>query len=150
MTLTPVRVRGKRRTPSRMPPTASSASGHQVQQQGPPSSKKPKRSLETVMAARTSRHRSNIDTLPSEILEQILLYSANVALPHASHAIGIRLSERATLIRFFIWAFHDTWEQWFGVPTSKTLQHGPPILGQHKKKCQGDPVLQVRTTSTST
>lgn len=99
--------------------------------------------MSTVMASHAFKERSNLDTLPSEILEKILLYSTNLSLPHASPVIGAKLSERATLIRLLMWAFHETWDQWFGIPTSKTLLHGAPVMGRHQTVCQGDHALQV-------
>lgn len=75
-----------------------------------------KRSLSNVLASRSTRWRPAIQALPAEILESIFLYSANVALPRSAPIIGSKLSGRATLIRFIIWAFQDTWEQSFGDP----------------------------------
>lgn len=140
MNLTPVSVRGKRKAPTTKTPKAL----QQLQQRHPTG--KTKRSLTTVMATSASKDRLALDTLPSEILEKILLYSNNVSLPHASLVIGLKLSERATLVRMFMWAFHETWDQWFGVPMSKTLLHGPPVMGKPQTECFGDHELQVRTT----
>ena len=142
MSLTAVHVRGKRKSTSAKsskPPKAIQII-HDEQQH---TRKKFKRSMSDVMATRSGKERSNLDTLPSEILEKILLYSQNLSLPHASPIIGAKLSERATLIRLIIWAFHETWDQWFGVPTSTTLLHGPPVMGKPQTKCYGDHVLQV-------
>lgn len=136
MCLTPVRVRGKRKTPSTSKPPGTLRQHEEQEQQHP--SKKPKRSLSTVMATRTSRARANLDTLPSEILETILLYSANLSLPNCTPLIGLKLSERATLLRFFIWAFHETWLQVF--------VHGPPVndgRGGPQGHRHGDYALQV-------
>lgn len=140
MSLTPVRVRGKRKAPTTKTPKAL----EQAQQHHP--TRKAKRSLTTVMATSATKDRLGLDTLPAEILEKILLYSSNVSLPHASPVIGLKLSERATLVRMFMWAFHETWDQWFGVPMSKTLLHGPPVMGKPQTECYGDHELQVCTT----
>ncbi|KAH6607402.1 hypothetical protein Trco_003715 [Trichoderma cornu-damae] len=75
------------------------------------------------MAARATRHRNTLDSLPGEILEEILLYSANISLPRVSNLIGMKLSGRATLLRLFIRAFHETWEQWFGIPTNPAVKY---------------------------
>ncbi|KAM0433041.1 hypothetical protein ACHAQK_009403 [Fusarium lateritium] len=116
MGLTPIRIRGKRKYPSARKPstlgTPTSISG--VDENPPP--KKMKRSLSNVLASRATRWRPVLQNLPAEILESIFLYSANVALPRAAPVIGAKLSSRATLVRFLIWAFHDTWEQGFGNP----------------------------------
>lgn len=117
MTLTPIRIRGKRKrkTPSTNLPI-------RLQHQPP---KKIKRSLSTVLASRESMSRPTLESLPAEILETILLYSLNLALPRCSHVIGSKLSNRATQIRLFTWAFHDTWDQWFGIVIHVSKHNGP-------------------------
>lgn len=92
-----------------------------------------KKSLETVLAARSLRQRPVLESLPSEILESILLYSMNPSLPRASHLIGAKLSGRATLLRFLIWAFNDTWGETFGTSPGYAKIQGS----------EGDPRLQV-------
>ena len=87
------------------------------------------------------RRSTTLECLPVEILESILLYSGNTALPQTSHLIGARLSSPATLVRFVIWAFHETWDQWFGIPT-KAL-YGPFLPGTRHVPCEGDYELQV-------
>lgn len=136
--LTPVRIRGKRKTPSTKPPAALRQHQEQEKEQQQPS-KKPKRSISTVMATRASRARPNLDTLPSEILETILLYSTNLSLPNCTPLIGLKLSERATLLRFFIWAFHETWLQSF--------LHGRPAKDRPQTQSHGDCTLQVCSIS---
>lgn len=141
--LTPVKVRGKRKTPSaptiRIPQELEKRLRvqHEFQIQAPGSQdqspKKLKRSMAEIMARRTIQHRSTLDSLPSEILEKILLYSTNLALPRTSPLIGLRLSERATLVRLFILAFHETWDQWFGSPVSE----------KEEGTFEGNPELQV-------
>jgi hypothetical protein len=96
------------------------------------------------MATRATRHRSTLDSLPAEILESILLYSANLSLPRVSNFIGFKLSGRATLLRLFILAFHETWEQWFGIPTDPAIVHGPWLQDAQHVPCGGDPIFQVR------
>ena len=134
MNLTPIRVRGKRKPPLATAPP--------IQQ--PP---KARRSIQDIKTSRhTRRQRASLESLPQEILESILLYSCNVSLPQASLIIGAKLSGRATLLRLFIWGFHDTWNQWFGIPTSKEIFHGPhkPDTQQHVP-CDGDAQFQVRS-----
>ncbi|KAI1069660.1 hypothetical protein LB507_008442 [Fusarium sp. FIESC RH6] len=114
MGLTPIRIRGKRKYPSINKPlplaiSASTPGTHDIRPL-----KKMRRSLSNVLASRATRWRPTLQALPSEILESIFLYSANVALPGASLVMGAKLSGRATLIRFLIWAFHETWDQSFG------------------------------------
>lgn len=140
MKLTPIRVRGKRKLPSS---TTSLV----------PRPSKMQRSIEDIKHTRQLRPRMNLDRLPAETLENILLYSGSISLPRASPVIGAKLSSRVTLLRFFIWAFHDTWDQWFGIPATISLQG--PLTKEHMQHslnnlrptkswpCAGDPELQV-------
>lgn len=158
LNITPMNIRGKRKTPA--PPTSNIPTALQLQeehrqdqerdrQQDLPPGRvflprtETKKSISEVMAAHAMQGRPALDSLPSEILEKILLQSSSLALPHASPVIGAKLSEKATLVRFFIWAFHDTWDQWFGMPTSKALHQGPPVFGTKRTRVGGDKILQV-------
>ncbi|KAI5464161.1 hypothetical protein BGZ63DRAFT_421231 [Mariannaea sp. PMI_226] len=144
MNLTPIRIRGKRKTRSTItasnPPSALVASSELLLH---PRFKQMKRSLSTVIAERSIRHRASLDSLPAEILEKILLYSTNLALPRAGPYIGAKLSGRATLLRLFIWAFHDTWNQWFGIPIRNGVYFGPRVSDSELQACDGDPVFQT-------
>ncbi|KAM6481356.1 hypothetical protein HDV62DRAFT_77509 [Trichoderma sp. SZMC 28011] len=135
MELTKVHTRGKRKTPATNRPRA-------LQEQPPAKALRTRKSLSSVMAARATRPRSTLDSLPGEILEKILLYSANLSLPQVSNFIGMKLSGRATLVRLFIWAFHETWDQWFGIPTNPAIVHGPWLEDAQHVPCCGDPVFQ--------
>ncbi|PNY29058.1 uncharacterized protein TCAP_01020 [Tolypocladium capitatum] len=130
MTLHPVRVRGKRKASATKTPTTSLQP------------RKTKRSLASVVAGRSARQRATLESLPAEILEGILLHSASLSLPRASPVIGVKLSGRATLLRLFIWAFHDTWQQWFGIPAGQPVYHVPQVADMQQVPCQGDHVLQ--------
>lgn len=159
LSLTPVNIRGKRKTPA--PPTSNIPTALQLQQEvqqelererqqklAPPGHSlrartQTKKSITEVMAAHSMQGKPALDSLPSEILEKILLYSSSLDFPHASPVIGAKLSEKATLVRFFIWTFHETWDQWFGVPTSKALHQGPPVFGAKRKRVEGDHSQQV-------
>ncbi|ATY61679.1 hypothetical protein CCM_06536 [Cordyceps militaris CM01] len=138
MKLTPVRIRGKRKASN----TATSTT---------PRPSKMLRSLQDVKHMRQRQPRTTLDRLPTEILEKILLYSGSVALPQCSPVVGAKLSSRATLLRFFIWGFHDTWDQWFGVPFREVLEGPKPkddARGARSPQeakyfpCDGDPELQ--------
>ena len=143
MSLTPIPIRGKRkRKPHNTtnPPTALL---------NLPSTKpKIKRPLSTVLSTRP-RGRATLDSLPAEILESILLYSANLSLPRASHILGVKLSGKATLLRLFMWAFHETWDQWFGIPTGRGRFIGPSVEGPSRNIVEGDPAFQVCTSMLS-
>ncbi|KAK4080478.1 hypothetical protein Trihar35433_1583 [Trichoderma harzianum] len=136
MELTKVHTRGKRKTPATNRPRA-------LQEQPPAKALRTRKSLSSVMAARATRPRSTLDSLPGEILEKILLYSANLSLPQVSNFIGMKLSGRATLVRLFIWAFHETWDQWFGIPTNPAIVHGPWLEDAQHVPCCGDPIFQT-------
>lgn len=94
----------------------------------------------TLLAA----SRADLESLPAEILETVLLYSADLALPRASPRLGVKLSDRVTLLRLFIWAFHDTWDQWFGIPRRFAYYYFTREFSIRIDEFQGDPVLQVR------
>ncbi|KAK5998780.1 hypothetical protein PT974_01163 [Cladobotryum mycophilum] len=136
MEVTRVRVRGKRKTPGTNLPVALQ------NDQSMRAIKTQKRSLTSVMAERALRPRPRLDTLPDEILESIFLYSANLALPRVNNFIGKRLSGRATLVRLILWAFHDTWIQWFGIPADKAIVHGPWLKDAKHFPSGGDDVFQ--------
>ncbi|OAR01666.1 hypothetical protein LLEC1_03978 [Akanthomyces lecanii] len=140
MKLTPVRVRGKRKATAATSTSSSS-----------PRPSKMRRSIKDVKHTRQLQPRTNLSRLPAEILESILLYSGSVALPRSSPVVGAKLSSRATLLRFFIWGFHDTWDQWFGIPFREVTE-GPKPKDEAKGSrtpqeakyfpCDGDPELQ--------
>ncbi|RGP61421.1 hypothetical protein FLONG3_10517 [Fusarium longipes] len=114
MTLTPVRIRGKRKYSPAVKPSPRGVSMSIPADRDIRPLKKMRRSLSHVLASRATRWKPTLQALPAEILESIFLYSSNVDLPRASPVMGAKLSGRATLIRFLIWAFHDTWDQCFG------------------------------------
>lgn len=134
MSLTPVRVRGKRKTSSSIIPNLAMDNlwCH----------KKIKRSLASVRASHSSRHRPSLQNLPVELLESILLYSTNLALPRSSPLLGAKLSGKATLLRLFIVVFHDTWDQCFGIPKGK-LQGSRGSRKGKLFRCEGDFSFQV-------
>ncbi|TWU77025.1 hypothetical protein ED733_007673 [Metarhizium rileyi] len=132
MGLTPVPIRGKRK---RNPPPIPSVLAAEI------TPKKMKRSLASVRASRSSRHRPVLESLPTELLESILLYSGNLSLPRSSHLVGAKLSGRATLLRLFISAFRDTWNQWFGIP--KIQLQGPKAKEKDGDPCDGDALFQT-------
>ncbi|OAA60150.1 hypothetical protein ISF_06160 [Cordyceps fumosorosea ARSEF 2679] len=141
MKLTPVRVRGKRKASSSSTSTTTTPS-------------KMSRSIQDVKRARHLRPRARLDRLPAEILESVLLHSGSLALPRCSPVVGAKLSGRATLLRLFICGFHDTWDQWFGIPFRAVLE-GPRPRDERRTgrgarspqearyyPCDGDPELQ--------
>ncbi|KAF5023506.1 hypothetical protein F66182_4457 [Fusarium sp. NRRL 66182] len=135
MSLTPVRIRGKRKRPSTSKPSAFGIPTSTPDSSQLLPAKKMRRSLSNVLASRAARWRPVLQALPAEILESIFLYSANTALPRSAPVIGAKLSGRATLLRFIMWAFHDTWDQCFGIPQKED------ILGKNNR-VGGDRHLQ--------
>lgn len=135
MALTPVRIRGKRKASSvktllpTMTTNIDNKTSNDIVDRNP---KKLRRPIISVLASRSSRPRPKLQAFPAEILESIFLYSSNLALPRSSPDIGAKLSSRATLLRFFMWAFHETWDKWFGVVDKAAANW-----------CDGDPTLQV-------
>jgi hypothetical protein len=146
MNLTPVRIRGKRKK-------RASTINSPVSPMGSGKVKQLKRSISAVRKERLTRSRATLDSLPTEILEKILLYSTNLSLPRSAPLIGAKLSGRATLLRLFIWAFHDTWDQGFGISVQPGILLGPNLApdmdGAIPKVHDGDPILQVRTSALS-
>ncbi|RDA83109.1 hypothetical protein CP532_4440 [Ophiocordyceps camponoti-leonardi (nom. inval.)] len=153
---TPILVRGKRKSPSHPPtkqqhqsptvpdPTMTTTTSTTKTTMGPPPTKM-RKPLLSVLAARCPRPRrrlSPLESLPEELLESILLYSSNLSLPRASPILGVKLSQRATLLRLFIWSFHDTWHQWFGIPANEALHHVPQTPDEESIPCHGDPDFQ--------
>lgn len=136
MGFTPVHVRGKRKRTSS--PNTTSVATHSTS-----TPKRMKRSLVSVRASRSSRQRPVLESLPAELLESILLYSESLSLPRSSQIIGAKLSGKATLLRLFMMAFHDTWQQWFGIP--KTQFQGPVAKVKELASCDGDVLFQVRS-----
>lgn len=137
MPLTPMRTRGKRKAPATNEPLA-------IRKPLPSPQEKQRRPLAAVLAARASRQRATLATLPDEILEQILLCSLSLALPRASHRLGCKLSARATLIRLFVQAFEPTWDQWFGIVLDEPRSNHPAMEDGRFVPCfEGDPELQV-------
>lgn len=133
MGLTPVHIRGNRKRT--LPLSATSVTD------STDTPRKMKRSLVSVRVSRSSRQRPVLESLPAELLESILLYSENLSLPRSSQIIGAKLSGKATLLRLFMMAFHDTWEQWFGIP--KTQFQGPTPKVKELASCDGDVLFQV-------
>lgn len=111
MPSTSIQVRGKRKAPSSSP-RHSDTDGEQRPA-------KIKRSIGQIKASRLANPRTKLESLPTEVLEDVLLYSLNVALPRCSHLIGAKLSDRATLIRFCLAAFDKTWDRHLGGKSKK-------------------------------
>ncbi|KAG6034250.1 hypothetical protein E4U41_006615 [Claviceps citrina] len=122
MGLTPVRVRGKRKRRRKTSSSTTSNLATDHHNNNPLRRQKMKRSLASVRASRSSRGRPTLQGLPVELLESILLHSASLALPRSSPLLGAKLSGRATLLRLFIVAFRDTWDQCLDLCTPRRFE----------------------------
>ncbi|KAG6092023.1 hypothetical protein E4U30_006027 [Claviceps sp. LM220 group G6] len=121
---TPVQVMGKRkRSPSTTPDVA--------QKMAP--------SRASLHSSCSSRSPHSLQNLPLELLESIFLYSKNFALPRSSPLLGAKLSGKATLLRLFMVAFHDTWDQCFGISAHRVMNRQIEKLAS---KSKASPELQ--------
>ncbi|KAG6087137.1 hypothetical protein E4U15_008301 [Claviceps sp. LM218 group G6] len=121
---TPVQVMGKRkRSPSTTPDVA--------QKMAP--------SRASIHSSYSSRSPHSLQNLPLELLESIFLYSKNFALPRSSPLLGAKLSGKATLLQLFMVAFHDTWDQCFGISAHRFMD---PQIEKLTKKSKASPQLQ--------
>jgi len=104
---TPIRIRGKKCPP----PADTPAQQHPLERPSQPQSHRSP--VEIALSARrlekrrrTIEPQSQLELLPTEILEQIFVYNCNVGLTRASHFIGIKLSGNhvydAFLARVFV------------------------------------------------
>ncbi|CCE31934.1 uncharacterized protein CPUR_05791 [Claviceps purpurea 20.1] len=92
----------------------------------------------SVHARCSSRSPPSLQNLPLELLENIFLYSWNFALPRSSPLLGAKLSGKATLLRLFMAAFHDTWDRRFGISVKQTSSSDFPKLPDNDVSCQSD------------
>ncbi|KAG6179979.1 hypothetical protein E4U27_002949 [Claviceps purpurea] len=96
----------------------------------------------SVHARCSSRSPHSLQNLPLELLESIFLYSKNFALPRSSPLLGAKLSGKATLLRLFMEALHDTWDQCFGISAHQASEP------QFRKFRKSDASLQVKSIIT--
>lgn len=85
--------------------TQSSASSE------PPSKKQKKKSLKNI---KSRWKMSDLEKLPTEILETIFLFCLNLDLPNASPVIAGKLSSAMVYNKTIVAAFGPTWERWHG------------------------------------
>jgi hypothetical protein len=57
---------------------------------------------------------SDLEKLPTELLERVFLYCMNIDLPKSSPIIGAKLSSPTIFGKTLIAAFGPTWEKWHG------------------------------------
>ncbi|KAF1997675.1 hypothetical protein P154DRAFT_440526 [Amniculicola lignicola CBS 123094] len=110
MTLTPVRIRGKKRKPGTKstlsivvsPSPSSPASTKRLR---PTSTRPPKR---TKMASNILSAKPTLQDLPTELLEIIFLYSGNISLPRACPSLALKLSSPTICMELFLQTFFYT------------------------------------------
>lgn len=70
--------------------------------------RKRQRALKAMKAAQS---RSNLEKLPTELLEEVFFYCMNLNLPRSSPVIGGKLSSQALYYRLTLIAFGPTWDR---------------------------------------
>ncbi|KAG6218453.1 hypothetical protein E4U26_007602 [Claviceps purpurea] len=108
--VTPLQARKTRKRALSMP------TANDLAVDDPRNHKKIQQPAASVHSRCSPRSRPSLQNLPLELLESIFLYSANLDLPRSCPSLGARLSSKATRLRFFMMGFHDTWDQYFGIP----------------------------------
>ena len=78
---------------------------------------------------------SDLEKLPTELLEAIFLYCMNLDLARSSPVIAGKLSSELMYSRTVIVAFGPTWDRWHAQERNRKLQ---------KDLTDADPILQVR------
>jgi hypothetical protein len=84
---------------------------------------------------------SDLEKLPTELLEAVFLYCMNLDLPRSSPVIAGKLSSELMYSRTVIAAFGPTWDRWHGQEQNRKLQ---------KDVTDADPVLQASIGIVST
>ncbi|KAF8859383.1 hypothetical protein BDZ45DRAFT_673336 [Acephala macrosclerotiorum] len=84
----------------------------QIAASSEPSSKKlKKRSMKNM---KSRRKMSDLEKLPTEILETVFLFCMNLGLPKSSPIIAAKLSSQTVYNKTILEAFGPTWERWHG------------------------------------
>jgi hypothetical protein len=76
---------------------------------------------------------SNLEKLPTELLERVFFYCLNIDLPRSSPVIGGKLSSETVYMRTIIAAFGVTWSWGYSIRNPR----------QARIRGEGDPTLQV-------
>ena len=76
---------------------------------------------------------SNLEKLPTELVEKVFFYCMNLDLPRSSPVIGAKLCSESVYSRTILAAFDETWDFWYGRSLT-TSDEGYP---------QVNPMLQV-------
>lgn len=73
----------------------------------PPVKPSKKRDLKDL---KSRRKMSDLEKLPTELLQQIFLYCLNLNLPRSSPVIGGSLSDKSMYLRVVLAAFQSSWD----------------------------------------
>lgn len=135
MTLTPIKVRGKRGQPK--------AANH---------GKRPNTNAEEVsngddqLATRVKRAKTHhkdkpeLNKIPQEILERIFVASENLALSLVNHELYRRLSSNSVKYQLVGAAFGPTWDAWYGLDNDEVQSYCGWM--SDAGRIAGDPALQ--------
>ncbi|RAL65989.1 hypothetical protein DID88_005650 [Monilinia fructigena] len=70
--------------------------------------------VRTMKNIKSKRKMSQLEKLPTELLETIFLYCLNLSLPACSPVIGGKLSSETVYSKTIIAAFDPIWDEWYG------------------------------------
>ena len=101
----------------------------------PPSKRHKKRSLKNI---KSKRKMSDLEKLPTEILETIFLFSLNFNLPNASPVIAGKLSSPIMFKKTIMAVFGPTWERWHGRERNRLQKR----VAKETEHTDEDPILQ--------
>ncbi|QSZ36590.1 hypothetical protein DSL72_006470 [Monilinia vaccinii-corymbosi] len=78
--------------------------------------------VRTMKSIKSKRKMSQLEKLPTELLETIFLYCLNLSLPACSPVIGGKLSSEIVYSKTIIAAFDLIWDGWYGKIIDPYLQ----------------------------
>lgn len=84
---------------------------------------------------------SNLEKLPTELLEKVFLFCMNLQLPRASPVIAGKLSSEIVYLHTIMSAFGPTWDRWHGRHKQILSLKGKEPVGS-TDTFEGDPKLQ--------
>ncbi|KAB8294966.1 hypothetical protein EYC80_006919 [Monilinia laxa] len=80
--------------------------------------------VRTMKNIKSKRKMSQLEKLPTELLETIFLYCLNLSLPACSPVIGGKLSSEPVYSKTIIAAFDPIWDEWYGKIINPDLEKG--------------------------
>lgn len=107
MDLTPVKIRGKKRKHQALV-AAQLHHSQSIQSNLEAEHRESQPRRRKINKKATTPAMPTLQGLPQELLEQIFLYSMNIALPRCSPSLGRRLSSQHIMLEFTMRSFFDT------------------------------------------